>query len=236
MSSLENALQILDLLGPARQVLRVGEVCRDLALPKSSVSRLLRTMGDAGLLDRADDGSYCAGPRAVPLAELYTGRHTMLRAAEVALAQLTEQFGFTGFASVLSGRDIVLLRVLQGTHPLRYVRDAGTRLPAARTAMGHVLLARLEDGAIAARFRGVEGMDVAGLLAELAATRRRGFILAGSVLTAGATTIAAAVNDPASGEPIALALAYPDTAVGASLQAQMTQALLDHAQRLEHLA
>lgn len=233
MSSLENALQILDLLGPARPVLRVGEVCRDLALPKSSVSRLLRSMGDAGLLDRAGDGGYRAGPRAVPLAALYAGRHSMLRAVEAALGELIEAFGFTGFASVLSGRDIVLLRVIQGSHPLRYVRDEGTRLPAARTAMGHVLLARLNDEAVAARFRGAADVDLARLRADLVATRERGFILAGSVLTAGATTIAAALADPASGEPIALALAYPDSAVGPALKARITRAVLAHAQRLD---
>ncbi len=233
MSSLDNALQILDLLGPARPVLRVGEVCRDLALPKSSVSRLLRTMGEAGFLDRADDGGYRVGPRAVPLAAMYIGRHSMLQAVEAALAELVEAFGFTGFASVLSGRDIVLLRVIQGSHALRYVRDAGTRLPAAQTAMGHVLLARLDDEEVATRFRGAADIDLPRLQAALAAARQRGFVLAGSVLTSGATTIAAALADPISGEPIALALAYPDIAVDAALKAQITQALLAHSQRLD---
>jgi DNA-binding IclR family transcriptional regulator len=37
MSSAENALKILSLLGPERPVLRVGEVCRELGIPKSSV-------------------------------------------------------------------------------------------------------------------------------------------------------------------------------------------------------
>ena len=233
MSSLENALKILDLLGPGRRVLRVGEVCRDLDLPKSSVSRLLRTMGDAGLLGRAEDGGYSAGPRTVSLAQLYTGQHPMLGHVEAALSTLVARFGFTGFASVLSGRDIVLLRVLQGTHPLRYVRDEGTRLPAAKTAMGHVLLARMTDAAVSERFRDAPDTDLGELLAALAVTRRRGFILAGSVLTAGAATIATAIAAPTGGEPIALALAYPDSAVDTALRASMTQALMSSAERLQ---
>jgi DNA-binding IclR family transcriptional regulator len=76
-------------------------------------------------------------------------------------------------------------------------------------------------------------VDLAGLLAELAATRRRGFVLTGSVLTAGATMIAAAVNDPASGGPIALALAYLDSAVSPPLQERMAHALLARTRQLE---
>lgn len=157
----------------------------------------------------------------------------MLQAVEAALAELIKAFGFTGFASVLSGREIVLLRVLQGSHPLRYVRDVGTRLPASRTAMGHVLLARLDNDEVATRFRGAADVDLARLQADLAATRRRGFVLAGSVLTPGVTTIAAALADPVSGEPIALALAYPDSAVDAVLKALITRTLLAHSRRLD---
>src|ERR1700761_5990487 len=117
MSSLESALQILDLLGPDRPVLRVGEVCRLLDIPKSSVSRLLRTLADAEMLDRAEDGGYRAGPGSARLATLYHARHGMREAVTAALDGLVERFGFTGFVSALAGSSIVLLHVRQGSHP-----------------------------------------------------------------------------------------------------------------------
>lgn len=52
-------------------------------------------------------------------------------------------------------------------------------------------------------------------------------------MLSGATTIAAALADPVSGEPIALALAYPDNAVGPALKARITRTLLAHSQRLD---
>ena len=226
MSSLESALQILDLLAPGRRSLRVSEVCRRLDMPKSSVSRLLRALAESGLLERAEDGGYDVGPRAVRLAALYDGRHGMREAVVRALDRLVEEFGFTGFVSALSGSAIVLLHVREGTHPLRYVREAGTRLPAWKTAMGHVLLARLSEAAVANRMRDAPDVDLARLQRELAAVRRRGFVLAGSVLTQGATTIAAAITDPASREPIALALAYPDSAADSNCREAMTAAIL----------
>ena len=232
MSSLVNALRILDLLGRDRPVLRVGEVCRGLDLPKSSVSRLLRTLAEHGLVDRVDDGSYVPGPRPVALADLYGERHLVLPAARAALGALVDSFGFTGFVSALSGREIVLLHVVQGTRPLRYVRETGTRLPAWKTAMGKVLLARLPDEAVVDRLAGVLDVNVDRLLQELDRTRQRGFILAGSVLTPGASTLAAAIAHPGSKEPLALALAYADSTVPAPLRAKMTTALLHCTGRL----
>ena len=233
MSSLESALHILDLLGPDRPVLRVSEVCRALGMAKSTVSRLLRTLADSKLLDRAEDGSYRAGPRAVQLAALYRARHGIREAVIETLDGLVARFGFTGFVSVLSGSSIVLLHVRQGSHPLRYVREEGTHLPAWQTAMGHVLLARLPDALVADRLQDAGPIDLAQLRRALAAVRRRGFILAGSVLTRGVTTIAAAVTEADLAQPIALALAYADTAADARSREEMTAAILDAVRRLE---
>jgi IclR family transcriptional regulator, KDG regulon repressor len=232
MSSLESALQILDLLAPDRPRLRVSEVCRALDMPKSSASRLLRTLSHWGWIDRAEDGSYLAGPRSVPLAGLYQARHGIRQEVEQALDGLVERFAVTGFVSVLSGSGIVLQHVRQGSNPLRYVREEGTRLPAWRTAMGYVLLASLPDSVVAARLGDVPDIDLPRLQTELAAVRQRGVIMAGSVLTAGATTIAAAVTDRHSGEPIALALAFPDAAVDATRRKEMELAILATARRL----
>ena len=121
----------------------------------------------------------------------------------------------------------------RGSHPLRYVREEGTRLPAWQKAMGHVLLARLPDAAVADQLRDAGPIDLPQLRRALAAVRRRGFILAGSMLTRGVTTIAAAVTETPSGEPIALALAYADTAVDAHGRDEMTVAILGAVRRLE---
>jgi DNA-binding IclR family transcriptional regulator len=68
-------------------------------------------------------------------------------------------------------------------------------LPAWQTAIGHVLLARLPNAALAARLRDAGEINLARLRRELAAARRRGVILVGCVLTREAITIAAAVSD-----------------------------------------
>jgi DNA-binding IclR family transcriptional regulator len=232
MSSFDTAMQILGLLGRERPLLRVGEVCRDLAIPKSSVSRLLRAMEEARLLQRAEAGGYVTGPRALALANLYLERWGLLDRADAALGELVSTFGFTGFASALDGSDIVLLRVRQGSYPLRYVREIGTRLPAWSTAMGMVLLAQLSDPAALARLKAAPDLDREALLATLQTVRTRGFVTAGSALTPGATTTAAAVRDPVSGEALAIGLAFPDSAVDPGLRGRMQDLVKETAERL----
>ena len=78
MSSLENGLAILGLLDADRPVLRVGEVGRRLGLPKSSVSRLLKALCIAGLVEyTGDTGGYVVGSRALGLAAAYSSRHRL---------------------------------------------------------------------------------------------------------------------------------------------------------------
>jgi DNA-binding IclR family transcriptional regulator len=229
MSSLTNGLAILGLLRQDRAVLRVGEVCRDLGIPKASASRLLRTLADAGLLEREPSGpGYAVGPLALLLGGLFLSRHSLIGLLDEALDALVAEFGFTGYISTLSGRDIVLLRVKQGSYPLRHVRAIGSTLPSWRTTMGRALLSRLDNDAIQQRLSSLvatEAFDLDAFLPTLAAMRRRGIATGGSVLTPGITTLATALLEPASSDLMALALAFPDSAADADLRRRMTTAL-----------
>jgi len=225
MSSLENALRIMACFDEGRRAVRVAELARDLSLPKSSVSRLLRALAEFRVLERGDSElAYQLGPRISELAELRCAKHSLAELADATVTELVAEFGFTGYVSMLSGADIVLLRVRQGSYPLRHVRDIGTRLPAARTAMGKALLSCSQDDEVLARFSAAlqnGAASEASFLGELATTRRDGFVKARSQLTPGITTIAAAVQAPPRSQPIAIAIAFPDSAVGEVLETQM---------------
>jgi DNA-binding IclR family transcriptional regulator len=215
MSSLDKGLQILGLLSRQRTTLRVGEVCRSLDIPKSSASRLLRTMSNSGLLMQEPGGQgYVVGPRALELAGLYLAGHGLIELMEMIVDRLVAEFGFVGYISVIDGGDLLILRRKYGTYPLRVVRDVGQRVFAYHTAAGRALLARGTDDEARAiidkdpqwRSRAEEAMD------EVRRIRRSGVTTSTSSFTPGIAATAAAFADPHTGEMMSVSISFPLTA------------------------
>lgn len=229
MSSLENALEILGLLSPKREVLRVSEVARDLQIPKSSVSRLLQTMCASGLLEREEGGQgYLTGPLSLWLGSLYRNRFSAVDDADRIVSRLVARFGFTGYVSCLSTDDIILLRVRQGSYPLRHVRDVGTKLPAFETAMGLSLLADFSLDECKKRFEQVvrKGPSWDAIAPKLQSLKNDGVIIAESLLTPGIITISALMRHHCSEERVAVAIAYPKSAVSKQMEKEIAKELL----------
>ncbi|CAH1690088.1 conserved hypothetical protein [Hyphomicrobiales bacterium] len=231
MSSLDNALDILTLLSRQRPVLRVNDVSRSLKIPRSSVSRLLQAMMLKGLLERDDNHCYQAGPLALELGNLYRNRFSAVDDADRILVALIDRFQFTGYVSSLRGAEIILLRVRQGSYPLRHVREIGTRLPVFETAMGIALLAGKPESecralyAAAGDYPGKSSWD--DVAAKLDATKGRGLIVMESLLNPGISTIATEVRHHCLEDKICLAIAYPQNAVDDQVEADIASALLE---------
>jgi DNA-binding IclR family transcriptional regulator len=235
MSSLDNALRILSLLNAQNPVLRVGEASRLMGLPKTSVSRLLKAMGDSGLLEREGGGfGYIAGPRALVLGELYTAQHGLLAMMERVSDKLTDEFGFVGYISKLEKDGLFIARRKHGSYPLRLIRDVGQHAPAFQTASGRALLAQLPE----ARALDIVATDpvwmdrsddVSRILTEI---RERGVSLAISTGTPGVAATAAAVGHANEGEIFAFSISYPIAATDEALRLKMARRVWEEAQAL----
>jgi DNA-binding IclR family transcriptional regulator len=239
MSSIENGLRILALLGDDRPSLRVGEVCRDLNIPKASVSRLLRTLADADMLERDEkDGSYSVGERALDLARLFLARHNLLDLVNAAVDALVKEFGFTGHAGIVSGADRVLLVAKQGWYPLQHTGAIAERKPAFESIIGRAILARMRDDE-ALKQLGYEATDQvlhnvsgADVLSEIRAIRRNRIAYSSSLITPGISSAGAAVGDPGRNEVLGFCLSYPSAAVDGTTQKRITDAVYDHASQI----
>jgi DNA-binding IclR family transcriptional regulator len=239
MSSIENGLRILALLGDDRPVLRVGEVCRDLNIPKASVSRLLRTLADANVLERDErDGSYYVGERALDLARLFLARHNLLDLVSSAVDALVKEFGFTGHAGIVSGADRVLLLAKQGWYPLQHTGAIAERKPAFESIIGRAILARMGDNE-ALRQLGYETTDQvlhnvsgAAVLSEIQVIRRDRIASSSSLITPGISSVGAAVGDPGRNEILGFCLSYPTAAADHAMQRRMTNAIYHHASQI----
>ena len=164
----------------------LDELAGKLHSPKPTVHRALATLRRAGLADMTGRGVYILGDEYLRLAfRNLDGRPETARIQPL-LEQLAAQFGETAHYAVLSGRDIVYRAKMdppQGA--VRLTSVIGGRNPAYRTAVGKALLSsRLLDLAQVTDWFGDFPLEQKtphtlttpeALLAELEATRRRGF-------------------------------------------------------------
>ncbi|WP_395711876.1 IclR family transcriptional regulator [Reyranella sp.] len=149
MSTIQNVSRLLRLFTAERAVLSVTEASQLLALPKSSVSRLLKAMAQAGLLTPiADRAGYRVGNLIFETSRRHRSNSTVSVMADEALAQIAKATGHTGYIAIQDGPEVLGLRMRHGTRALRVVTSPGDRLPAFASASGRALLARLGNDAV----------------------------------------------------------------------------------------
>jgi len=221
MSTLENASAVLRLFAYAsgathRQELSFSEVANRLALPKSTLSRLLVAMEDQGLLVRNPANRlYSVGAlllavgRQLP-ANPFTDMITP------AMSHLTQGQGCAGFVCLLEQDHIRIVDIANGCpeRPLSY--SVGHRLPAAQTAVGRVLLAgyserevieRLVPGAAAHAAFSHHGLS--HLLQLLAVVRRQGWSYGRNETRPDQSALATSLIHPSQQQSVGLCLTFP---------------------------
>jgi IclR family acetate operon transcriptional repressor len=196
---LGRGLAVLHALGSAADGCTVAELASATALDRAVLYRLLGTLEKSGFVVR--DGATRRFHLGVALVELGARASRGLevrRVAVPAMKALVDQVGEVVFLAVRDRNDVVVVDRVEP--PALFVRvgyHVGFRHPLTVGAHGRALLAYLG---------GAEREELAGrdarLVAELHATRSRGFALSKDELERGASGVAAPVLDRA-GRPIA---------------------------------
>ncbi len=238
MSALDTALDILDCFHGEAPELAVSELARRLGIAKSTVSRVMKTMAQRGLVEQDQETRrYSIGPLPFRIGRLYKAGTQIFDTIADALGGLVTQSGFTGYIGALDGLDVTILRMYHGHYPVRIVLDPGHRVPAFSTAMGLALLAKLGDdhlGTILPPVLTHPSMRLrrtrAQLLTELRVIRGQGWAAVENATFPGISAIGAAVSaSPALG----FALSFPAGAVTPRQRAQLTARIADAARLIE---
>ncbi len=240
MSTLENAASVLRLFSADRLELTVSDAARALGMPKSSVSRLLKAMRDAGLLTSVTEAPrYRVGNMLFEIAQLHTQNSDLMQLADAELEAICRETRHTGYISILDGADVLVLRMLPGRDALRVVTPLGSRAAAFATANGRALLARLSDEKVRAlhpkRLRppspnAPRGMNE--LLERLAQMRRVGWCEAIDEAIPGVHSVAVAVQSAAAQETLAFCLSFPDSNISEIALRRMVRMLTAAARRI----
>lgn len=219
--------------------LTVTEVAARTDMPKSTVSRLLQTMAEQGLVEQHEaTRRYRVGLLPFRLGQLYYAHVQVVDLVEAAIQDLVEETGFTGYIGVLNDADIVILRKQHGRYPVQMVLPAGSRIPAASTAFGKALLARLSDeqvrkklpAVLADRVNGAR-VPIAKLLSELDEVRQQHWAVGGRTFP-GMCAIGAAVGSADDQQAIGFSLSFPDNAVDAKARAAIADRVVAVARKL----
>jgi IclR family transcriptional regulator, acetate operon repressor len=218
IGAVDNVLRLLRLF-EVHEMIRVNQVARDMGLSRSTVHRMLATLGHHQFVEQDEHSrAYRPGPALVDIGLSVMSKLDIRALGHSALVDLRELTGETVHLGVLLGDTSVLY--LDGLESERMVRTGsriGRILPAHSTATGKVLLAQLSDGEVAARYpsaaldaptpRALTSVDA--LLDELAEVRRLGYAVNYGESEEDVAAVAAAVRDKRGHVRCALVTAAP---------------------------
>lgn len=230
------AFEILDLLAGMPEPVRMTEIVERVALPKSSVFRLLRALESIKAVRRDErDKRYYLGPKFDEYARVSpTSRlvNRFLDDAGPVLRPLNE----TVQLGVLTGTDVTFIACIDSTKPVRLVSYVGRTLPAHASATGKAILAfapehQLET-VIAAGLPALTERtitDPEALRAELEQIRQLGYATESEESTANLSCLAAPVWGPAGAVIGAVTLCIPRATLPTNKLPEIRRAVLEAA-------
>ena len=200
---LERGIAILRLFRRERPYLSAPQIAAELAIPRSTVHRLLTALGDLDLIRRTDDGRIALSSGVLTLGHECLMSLDVVGAADLVLASLRDEIGWSTHLAVRHGRSVTYLVRHASRAAVTTNITVGMSLPAHATLMGRALLAELERDELRSLYESSEltphSSQTPRTLQELermlAADRERGFVASCGYYETGVAAIAAPVRD-----------------------------------------
>jgi DNA-binding IclR family transcriptional regulator len=186
--SARRTLSLLSLIAEARGPVMLMEVARRAELDKSTTSRLLADLEDAGLVERdRRTRAYRIGPHGFALAGAITRNVDFRFVPRSRLEALRDLTCETVMIQMRSGTDRVVVGGIEGTHPMRRVVPLGEHHSLSRGASSRVLLSLLGADEVEELCAALElGPEDRRLIdAAIETVQRDGFLAERSDSTAG---------------------------------------------------
>lgn len=217
IQSIQRAAIILRSFTEMEPELGVTELSQRLNLHKSTVSRILSTLQNEGLVGQnPETGKYRLGVGLISLAGVALGRLNARAAAQPYLTDLVNATQETVNVTVLDGQECVNIERAFSPQPIRYMGWIGRRSPLHCTASGKVILAYMDPAQRTAvlpsslrRYTNKTITDLAQLEQSLAAVCRDGYAIVHEEYEDGFSSIAAPIYDYQGSVAAALAVSGP---------------------------
>jgi IclR family pca regulon transcriptional regulator len=202
VEAIERGLEVIRVLGKAPDGLSLSQVAEAAGLPRPTARRALVTLEMLGYV-RTEERVFRLTPRVVDLGCAYVDSLSLWDVVRPHLQTLVERTGESSSMAQLDGSEIVYVGRVAVPKIITIAVHVGTRMPAATTSMGRVLLAALttqeRKQALAAaprsELRAATNPGRRELDAILAATRKQGWAMVDQELAVGVRSVAAPLRD-----------------------------------------
>jgi IclR family pca regulon transcriptional regulator len=193
---------VLEAFNAERPAMTLADMSRATGLTRATVRRLLLTLVALGFVS-TDGRTFELTPRVLDLGFAYVSSLQLPDIAQPFMEALSDRVHESVSASVLDGSQIVYVARVNTQRIMGISLAIGSRLPAAWTSMGRVLLAGLSDGQLDEFLDGlvISGPthqsinNVGGLRSEIHAVRSQGYALIDQELEEGIRSVAAPLRD-----------------------------------------
>lgn len=206
--SLERGLALLRAFTPERPWLGIAEIAEQLEMSRPTTHRYASTLVALNYLEQGRGRKYRLGMRAADPGRSAVASTAVRNIPAQLLRRLRDDSGCTASMAVLDGNHIVYVArarsVYQGHSEVAARLGSGSRLPAARTALGKALLAELDDDARRSALAGADltRNDIEGTMAELERIRRHAIAVSDQLRVPEQVCVAAVVR-ARSGDAVA---------------------------------
>ena len=238
--AVERALAMLEAVSQAPEGLSNAEISRQLQIPKSSASYILRTLEKQGYLNREQGGRYRVGLKVLSLSR---GALSGIDVREVALPimrRLTERTHLTCHLAILDGPDAVYVEKVAAEGFIKMDTWVGRRMRVHATSVGKSLVAyipqdRLEN--IIAE-RGMEKRtpktitSLSKLLKDLEKVRAQGYSMDDEENNPGARCLGAPIFNQGGNVEAAIGLSGTVQQVNPQTMQRIVEAIKDAARQI----
>ena len=202
VQSLSRGLTVLQAFNAERPAMTLADMARATGLTRATSRRLLHTLVTLGYVC-TDGRTFELTPRVLDLGFAYVSSLQLPDIAQPFMEALSDRVHESVSASVLDGTQIVYVARVNTQRIMGISLAIGSRLPAAWTSMGRVMLAGLTDPQLEEFLDGVSSTgltvqsitDRDALRSEIHAVRTQGYALIDQELEIGIRSVAAPLRD-----------------------------------------
>ena len=243
VQSVKNALKVLKLFTPKTSQLSVTEISANLALPKSTVHRVLKELVVEGFLTQDEKNlKYKLGFSILGLGGVVQSHKEVYLEAKPLLKELVARFLFPVHICVMEQRNVVYLMKEVGEIPLKLVTNEGRRNDLHCTAEGLAILAfkskKVIDSVITqplVKKTPYTLTEFEPLRQEILKIHREQFAIAKDTFALGYSSYAAPIQDYTGEVVSSLAIIGKNTLIDSQTEIEMIAAMRKTAKSISEL-